>query len=186
MITMVTCFSSGKTLKMKNKFENFMTQKEILLEQIASCRNQKNWFVPVSDAVAGLNAKQASKHDESTNHSVWQVVNHLIFWNERWLNRFKGITPPKLEGDTGATFSEDEGDQMWKLSVNKLDKVLSEWEKELKIAEETKLQNEALKDFGDSWYAVLSQITIHNAYHIGQIVTLRKQHGTWNPEAGVK
>ena len=164
-----------------------MTQKEILLEQMFACRNQKNWFAPLSDAIAGLTAEQASWHDESTNHSVWQIVNHLIFWNERWLTRFKGIIPPKLEGDTATTFSaEDKGDEMWKLSVNKLDEVLSEWEKELKNAEEAKLQNEALKDFGDSWYAVLSQITIHNAYHIGQIVTLRKQHGTWDLEKGVK
>lgn len=60
-----------------------MTAKEIILEQLAATHNQKNWFVPFKNAVAGLNAGQAAWKDSSGNHSVWGLVNHLIFWNGR-------------------------------------------------------------------------------------------------------
>jgi hypothetical protein len=32
----------------------------------------------------------------------------------------------------------------------------------------------------------LKNIGTHNAYHIGQIVYVRKEQGTWDPEKGVK
>ena len=161
-----------------------MTAKEIILEQMAACHNKKNWFVPLSDAISGLTAEQASWNGNAEGHSVVQIVNHLTFWNGRWLVRFRGGTPEQMEGENSATFSGSE--EEWEDSVKKLDKIFTLWEEALKKTEETKLQGEAFKDFGDSWYSVLTQITIHNAYHIGQIVTLRKQQGSWNPEIGVK
>lgn len=164
-----------------------MTQKEIILEQLAACHNQKNWFMPLSDALAGLTAEQASWNDGNENHSVWQIVNHLIFWNERWLIRFKGGTPEKMNGENSSTFSEDKADENgWKKSGEKLDDIFSGWETELKKKDESFLQSEAFPGFEDSWYAALTQTTIHNAYHIGQIVTLRKQQGAWDSNKGVK
>lgn len=163
-----------------------MTQKEILLEQMASCHNQKNWFVTVSDVLAGLTAEQASWKSGSENHSIWQIVNHLIFWNERYLMRFRGEVPPKMEGENSETFGTSGSGNDWKQSVKKLDEVLTEWGTRLKETEDDVLEREAYAGYGDSWLAMLTQVTIHNAYHIGQIVTLRKQQGSWNPEQGVK
>ena len=164
-----------------------MTQKEILLEQMAACRDQKAWFVPLNDALAGLSPQQAAWRDGSENHSVWQIVNHLIFWNERWLMRLKGITPPKLEGEISATFGTERGaGDEWEALVKRLDEVLTGLESELRNATEEKLADEAFKEAGDTWYAFLSQLTIHNAYHIGQIVYTRKLQGSWDAAQGVK
>lgn len=164
-----------------------MTQKEILLEQMAACRNQKAWFVPLSDALTGLSPQQAAWRDGSENHSIWQLVNHLIFWNERWLMRFKGVTPPKMEGEISATFGTETGAvDEWEAIVKRLDEVLAELENELSNTDEEKLGQEAFKDAGDSWSAFLAQLTIHNAYHIGQIVYTRKRQGSWDAAQGVK
>jgi len=164
-----------------------MTQKEILLKQMSACHNQKNWFVPMNDALSGLTPQQALWLDSTESHSIWQIVNHLIFWNNRWLNRFKGIAMPKMEGDNEATFSVKNGTQQeWLSAIKKLDEILDEWETELKKADEIKLNNEAFQDYEDSWYDVIMQITIHNAYHIGQIVNLRKMQGSWDSKQGVQ
>jgi uncharacterized damage-inducible protein DinB len=163
-----------------------MTSKEILLEQMDACYNQKNWFVPVTGALEGLTEQQAKWH-EGDNHSIWQIVNHLIFWNERWLERFKGEVPPKMEGSNDSTFDGENGNyEQWDQAAGKLFNILDQWKNELTGADNTRLEGEAFKDFGDSWYSVLTQVTIHNAYHIGQIVYIRKQQGSWNPEQGVK
>lgn len=164
-----------------------MTAKEILLEQMASCRNQKNWFVPLSDAVAGLNHNQAAEQDKNGNHSVWQLVNHLIFWNERWLMRLRGEVPPEMLIDNSETFSQESLDEtQWKQSVRKLDKVLADCENMLKEMPEEILNKEAFAGYGATWYEMFTQFTIHNAYHLGQIVLVRKLLGNWNPEQGVK
>ena len=62
--------------------------KSILLEQLKSTHNVKNWFVPVNVAVEGLSAEQAGWKDKG-NHSVGQLAYHLMFWNERSLQDFK-------------------------------------------------------------------------------------------------
>ena len=153
---------------------------------MAACHNQKNWFVPFTDSVAGLSAEQA-KWNRTDGHSVWQIVNHLIFWNEKWLIRFRGDVPAKMEGENSDTFRvESLSDELWQSTVNKFESILSEWEQRLKAADESMLSSEAFEGYGGTWYEVFTQTTIHNAYHVGQIVAIRKQQGSWNSDIGVK
>ena len=163
-----------------------MTAKEVILEQLKATYNQKNWFVPFCDSVAGLTAEQAAMKDSSGNHSVWGIVNHLIFWNGRWLTRLNGGEPEKMEIDNNATFIEDgTDDEKWQLSVKKLDEISSAIIDKIQSSDDTFLSSEAFPGYNASWYEMLTQMTIHNAYHIGQIVHLRKQYGNWNPAIGV-
>jgi uncharacterized damage-inducible protein DinB len=163
-----------------------LTAKELILEQFSATHNQKNWFVPFTDAVAGLTAKQAAWKDQSGNHSIWGIVNHLIFWNGRWLIRLKGDVPPKMEIENEGTFSEGTSDEIaWKGSINKLDEILTGIESRLKDMPDEILDKEAFPGYEGSWYDMFAQMTIHNAYHIGQIVHLRKQQGSWNQAHGV-
>ena len=37
-----------------------------------------------------------------------------------------------------------------------------------------------------AWYSDIAHICTHNAYHIGQIVYVRKEQGSWDPAKGVK
>nr|HMS64937.1 DinB family protein [Ignavibacteria bacterium] len=67
----------------------------------------------------------------------------------------------------------------------KLYEVLEEWKVLLTKADEEKLNSSPFKDRDDIWYLILSNINIHNSYHIGQIVTIRKQQGNWVNENDV-
>lgn len=164
-----------------------MTQKEILLEQMSSTHDQKGWFVPMKYALAGVTAELAIWHNESDEHSIWQIVNHLIFWNERWQRRFLGTEPPKMEGDNKSTFKVSPGltQKEWELAVNKFDSVMKKWAKAIKDKHEEEFSNAVFNNAPDSWYSYLHTIAMHNAYHIGQIVTLRKMHGSWDSGLGV-
>ena len=55
------------------------TLRSVLLEQLRTTHNEKDWFVPINVAVEGLTAEQASWKDGSGNHSVGQLTNHLLF-----------------------------------------------------------------------------------------------------------
>jgi uncharacterized damage-inducible protein DinB len=152
------------------------TLKSILLEQLRTTHNQKDWFVPVNTAVEGLTPEQASWQDGKGNHSIGQLANHLLFWNQQSLSKFKGEPPPKFSGDNNETFNNFDV-KKWNATIKQLDQVLTDWEKAVEAADDKKLQ---------SWYSNIAHIGTHNAYHTGQIIYIRKQQGWWNPEQGVK
>src|SRR5437016_8445388 len=85
-----------------------VTLRSILLEQLRTTHNEKDWFVPISVAVEGLTAEQASWKDGSGNHSVGQLSNHLLFWNKRELPKFKGEPEEKFSGNNDETFNRVE------------------------------------------------------------------------------
>lgn len=152
------------------------TLKSILLEQLRTTHNDKDWFVPANVAVAGLTPEQASWTDGKGNHSVGQLTVHLIFWNEEQLAKFRGEQPAKFSGDNNETFNSFDS-KKWTAAVKELDDVLTALEKEVEAMDDKKLE---------SWASNIAHIGAHNAYHVGQMVYIRKQQGSWNPDNGVK
>jgi hypothetical protein len=153
------------------------TLKSILLEQLKSTHDVQDWFVPASKAVVGPTPEQAMWKDRNANHSIAQLVNHLIFWDESQLAKFKGVAPPAYSGKNDETFAGNVDKASWDAAVARLDAVLTELEKAIEAADDRKPQ---------SWYSTIAHISAHNAYHTGQILYIRKQQGSWDPEKGVK
>jgi uncharacterized damage-inducible protein DinB len=152
------------------------TLKSILLEQLRSTHNKAEWFVPANTAVEGLTAEQASWTDGKGNHSVGQLANHLVFWNRQALAKFKGEKADTFSGNNDETFNSFDT-KKWNETVKQLDEVLTELEQFVENADDSKLKE---------WSSNIAHIGAHNAYHIGQIVFVRKEQGSWNPEKGVK
>ena len=150
--------------------------RSVLLEQLRSTHNQKDWFVPANTAVEGLTAEQANWSDGKGNQSVGQLAYHLVFWNREELARFKGEPPEKYSGHNDDTFNNFDSKQ-WADIVRQLDQVLTDWEKAVEGADDQKLA---------TWAPTIARIGTHNAYHIGQIIYVRKLQGSWDPEKGVK
>ena len=118
------------------------TLRSILLEQLKTTHNVKDWFVPPNVAVEGLTAAQANWKDSSENHSIAQLATHLLFWNSQSLAKFKSEKPDAFNGDNKETFSPVD-DKSWPATVKKLDEVLTEIEKIVEAADEAKLKQMA-------------------------------------------
>ncbi|RFU61623.1 DinB family protein [Peribacillus glennii] len=161
-----------------------MDKKSVLLQQLTMLHNRDGWFVSFDHAVKGLTSEQASwKTGESTN-SIWEIVNHLRFWNQRYLNSFKGIVTGKMEGDNDSTFINLDH-LNWAETIASVVEIFREWHNAVKECEQEKLDSPVPHDSGTTWGQALSNLTIHTAYHIGQIVHIRKTQGSWGPELGV-
>jgi len=152
------------------------TLKSILLEQLKTTHNVKDWFVPVNIALEDLTPEQAMWKDSSGNHSIAQLATHLIFWNKQSLDKFKEQKQDAFNGNNKETFSVVD-DKSWAAAVKQLDDILTQWEIEVQNADEKKLA---------AWYSTIAHIGTHNAYHIGQILYIRKMKGWWNDDNGVK
>lgn len=150
--------------------------RDVLLAELRSTHNSEEWFVPANIAVKGLTAEQANWTDGKGNHSVGQLAYHLVFWNRQNLARLKGETPQKFSGNNDDTFSNFDA-KSWSEVVQQLDQVLSDLEKWVETADEAQLKEQAQR---------FTHISTHNAYHIGQIIYVRKEQGSWDPKNGVK
>lgn len=139
------------------------TLRSILLQELRTTHNKADWFVPISVAVDGLTAEQASWQPTAGGHSAGQLTYHLLFWNRSNRSNFKGEAKDKFSGNNDETFKQ-------------LDQVMTDLEKLVESADEQKLA---------AWAPTIANICTHNAYHIGQIVYVRKLQGSWDPKKGV-
>ncbi len=152
------------------------TLREVLLAELKSTHTSEEWFVPANIAVKGLTAEQASWTDGKGNHSVGQLAYHIAYWDRRSLEKLKGETSPKFSGNNDETFDKFDA-KTWDATVKDLDDVMNELEKWVETADDAKLAQNA---------QVFTHISTHNAYHIGQIIYVRKEQGSWDPKNGVK
>ncbi|HRE33253.1 MAG TPA: DinB family protein, partial [Candidatus Berkiella sp.] len=152
-----------------------VSTKSVLLDQLKSTHNVKNWFVPVTLAIDGMTTEQAAWKDKG-GHSVGQLAYHLWFWNERQLKDFKGEKSEAFSGNNEETFDKFDQKQ-WAEVVKRVDQVLTDIEKWVEGATDEQLKKHA---------STIANISAHNAYHTGQIISVRKAQGSWDPEKGVK
>jgi len=150
--------------------------RSVLLQELKTTHNSKEWFVPANIAIDGLTAEQASWKDGSGNHSVGQLVYHLVFWNERQVAKFKGEKEGNFSGNNEETFDSFDK-KTWNDLVKRLDAVMVNLEKIVADAPEAKLKE---------WAPTIANISTHNAYHTGQIISVRKLQKSWDPNKGVK
>jgi hypothetical protein len=152
------------------------TLRSILLEQLHSTHDKSDWFVCAKIAVANLTPEQARWTDGKGNHSVGQLAHHLVFWNQRALQGFRGEKPMNFSGNNDETFNNFDAKQ-WNDTVHQLDQVMTDIEKAVESATDTQLAQ---------WAPTLANISTHNAYHVGEIVMVRKEQGVWDATKGVK
>ncbi|WP_035358899.1 DinB family protein [Edaphobacter aggregans] len=152
------------------------TLKGVLLEQLRTTHNAQDWFASGNTAIAGLTAEQAKWTDGKGNHSVGQLTYHLVFWNREMLAKFKDEKQKVFSGNNEETFNNFTAEQ-WADLVKQFDKGMTDWEQAVEHADDATLAKNA---------SMIAHIGTHNAYHIGQIVYVRKEQGSWDPAKGVK
>jgi uncharacterized damage-inducible protein DinB len=167
---------SAPTMLLAQNSKPPTTLRGVLIEELRTTHDQEDWFVPASVAVAGLTAEQASWSPGKGQHSVGQLAYHLWFWDERALEQFNGVKPAAFSGNNDETFDNFTSAQ-WDDLVKKLNQVMSDWEKAVQAADDQKLAENA---------SLIGKVATHNAYHIGQILYVRKLAGVWDPSKGVR
>ncbi|CAN5398056.1 DinB family protein [soil metagenome] len=160
--------------------------KEILLEQFTVTFDENGWFVALKNALDGLSVEDALWKEGELDHSIWELVVHLRYWNERWLRRFSGGEVGESKETIDATFrGESGGAEEWEKLKDELFQVFADWKRAIETVDEAKFSEQVSDDYDEPWSVPIAHQNIHNAYHIGQIVVIRKIQGSWNAKQGV-
>lgn len=150
-----------------------MNVKDILLAQLNACC-QNTWFVSLLNSIDGITEEEANWKPSDTTNSIFEIVNHLIFYNQRYLNRFKDIQNAKNVGNN--TFRNIE-ELNWNDTVKRINDLMFEWKKAVQESDANKI---------NEWASELTHLNVHTTYHTGQILYIRKLQGSWNPKNGVQ
>ena len=144
-------------------------------------------FDSLEAQVANITAEQALWKPAGTEHSVWEMAYHLWYWNERWLKRYHGESPGARTAVIAETFQAPENptEDDWRTAVEKLFSVMDGWKDALENITDEKLKEPVSERYTDAWFYPLANMMVHNAYHTGQIVIIRKIAGNWDASKGV-
>ncbi|MGY4795371.1 DinB family protein [Lysinibacillus fusiformis] len=156
-----------------------MSKKELLQNGVNQVFYEEEWYPPLSEALKNLTAAQACWQPEgNAANTIWENVNHLLIFKERLVSRLHKddtFVAPQNNDETfvqGGAHDED----AWQETVTRTLQVHDALQSSL-----ASLQEEALDQPSPAlpvWQQYLN-ILLHDAYHTGQIVQLRKLQGSW-------
>ncbi len=162
VLSITSCSEKSKNTNMRS----------FLVEQLKNTHTKQDWFIPTKKALNGISFEQSNIKDSTDNHSISEIVSHVLYWNELNLRAFKGEeVGDYLEDDNqnAETFQISSG-KNWDEAVGRLDSIQTEWE----LAVEKSTDGQLLL-----WQSEIADLAAHNAYHTGQIIYIRKQNGWW-------
>ncbi|MBM7567256.1 DinB family protein [Paenibacillus sacheonensis] len=152
-----------------------MNRVDLLLNVLDSTYDRENWFAPLKDAIGGITAEQASwRPDGEAAKSIWENVNHLIYYKERLVAGMEGCewTHSPVGDETFYLTEPSNDDEAWAKVVARADRVQLRLRQLLSDTTAEALAANALE-------SNLLDIFLHDAYHTGQIIQTRKMQGAW-------
>ncbi|MER2006027.1 DinB family protein [Psychrobacillus sp. BL-248-WT-3] len=156
-----------------------MSKKEILQNGVNQVFYEEEWYPPISEALKDLTAAQACWRPEGkAANTIWENVSHLLTFKERLISRLHHDDSFVVPQNNDETFAQggadDEG--AWQETVKRTLQVHDALQSSLASLQEAEL-DQASPSL-PVWQQYLN-ILLHDAYHTGQIVQLRKLQGSW-------
>ncbi|MNJ43835.1 DinB superfamily protein [compost metagenome] len=152
--------------------------KDVLVDQLLANANDPSFYVPFSEAAADLSEEEAFWKPNDESSSIAEIVQHLLYWNETWQKRYEKchVNAVAPLSDNNESFIVPENKRFADLKERLL-VVLLRWKG---LLTEEKVESE-VNGFPVTakWWGILGNISSHNAYHIGQIVYIRKLQKGW-------
>jgi uncharacterized damage-inducible protein DinB len=118
-----------------------------------------------------LDTQQASLTNYSSPNSVWQILNHLIIWQDYQIDKLCSIDTKDInEIDTWLTEKDVSDQRMLNEKIEKFEKQIVKIKTELsKMTIEQIDIEQKLKTIQD--------LTTHLSFHLGEIVLILRQNG---------
>lgn len=130
----------------------------------------------------GLPWQLAGKRPEASPHTVFQLLNHMIYWQEYFLAEIGGERPddPAHWQDSWPGAPEPASEEEWQAALDRFRKGLEAAQAEAARDLAEPLRHRPERTRGER----LASIATHNSYHAGQVALLRRQLGSWPPPVG--
>jgi uncharacterized damage-inducible protein DinB len=142
--------------------------------------------VEAKHVLDGLDWSITGNQPEGSPHSIFQVLNHLIYWQDWVVSWLDGENPPIPEQAAGSwpgargpenLVAWEEAVRRFVEGVERLNGAIEEAD----LYEDAEVSKESDRK---TPLEMLQTIASHNSYHLGQVVLLRQMLGAWPPPGG--
>ena len=167
--------------------KNSMSINGLIRRQFSNSFDTNGWFVAVKNALDGVDVEMACwKPNNADINCIWETLSHLTYYNNAYLQRFKGIVYEYDIATNDESFSTGEYTEAeWQAEIARYNAVMAEFRDLIDAADEEKLAERVSAENQTKWATLILNIAAHNAHHAGQIVLLRKMQGSWDRAKGV-
>jgi uncharacterized damage-inducible protein DinB len=154
--------------------------RETLEKMVGHALSGKGAHVEAENVFAGLDWKVTGTRPEGVPHSLFQLLSHMIYWQDwavRWLDGENPPIPKHASGSwPGSPGPASAGE--WKRTVQDFRKGLAALDRRSRSADRF------AKPGKKSPLEMLQTIASHNSYHLGQAVIVRQMLAAWPPPSG--
>lgn len=150
----------------------------------------KGAFTDAVACVSGLGVAQAGDR-HGAPYSAFELVFHMNYWMQYEIDRIEGRSPkyPDHAAESWPTSPAPESETAWAASVARFGALLDAM---IGLARDPVARERGVATTSSASYAnqgstvrdILWQTAVHNAYHVGQVATLRRMLGAWPPAGG--
>lgn len=129
-----------------------------------------------------LDWKLVGQVPAGVTHSIWQILNHMIYWQDFSLTLLRGENPdtPQHASDTWTDQVSPSSEDEWQGAVKTFFDGLCTVEE----CTDVELEGAVPARANRSRAEVIGMIVGHNSYHMGQVVLVRQMLGAWPPPSG--
>jgi hypothetical protein len=151
---------------------------KIIIEELTKLLLGGSAHISLHDALKGLQPRLRDIKPDHMPYSIWQLVEHIRIaqWDMLQFCKDAEHTSPKWPEGYWPLESAPEDEGSWDGSLLQINSDLDEF---IELIEHSDLYQKIPHGDGQTVLREALQIADHNAYHIGEIVAIRRILGDW-------
>jgi len=153
---------------------------KIIEKTVGNALLGKGSHAATKDLFAGLDSGVAGARPEGVRHSIFQLLNHMSYWQDWVVKWLDGKNPPVPEhapggwpGNPGPASSKE-----WQRAVRGFRSGLAKLDRQSRATDLLAVRGK------HSRLGMIQALASHTSYHAGQVVLLRQMLGAWPPPSG--
>ncbi len=153
-------------------------QHKIIIDELTKLLLGGNAHATFQKAVKNLKPELRGVKAPNMPYSIWQLVEHIRIaqWDMMQFCKDADHKSPNWPDDYWPKDSTPEDESVWKDSLLQIDSDLDEF---IELLEHSDIYQPLPHGTGQNILREALQIADHNAYHIGEIIAVRRVLGDW-------
>ena len=156
------------------------SSRKILEKIVGNSLSGKGSHVATKNLFAGLDWKVVGARPKGVPHSIFQLLNHISYWQNWVVKWLDGKNPPIPKHASGGWPGSPgpKGSKEWRRAVRGFQSGLKKLDHQAREADLLVTRGKYTR------LGMLQAIASHTSYHAGQVVVVRQMLGTWPPPSG--